>query len=175
MPSSDGTVARRDSFTGATLWQRGEPDNATTSPTGELTVLRNATFALVLTALLLATGSTAAAGSIESAAPTGIDGHTITFRVTSPDVDQACVSYYETTKKGGPALHPPVTIDPTSVPFKAKVGVGSKVRHWHITAYAAQDCEATDPPKGTVKCELRVDGKVKAKATGKDKLVFCYV
>lgn len=136
---------------------------------------RNTTLALFVATLVLATGSPAAATSAEATAPTGIDGHTITFRVTSPDVDQACVSYYETTKKGGPALHPPVTIDPTSVPFKAKVGVGSKVRHWHITAYAATDCEATDAPKGTVKCELRVDGKVKAKATGKDKLVFCYV
>lgn len=135
---------------------------------------RNATFAMVLAALLLATAVPAAAGGLDAAAPRGIDGHTITFRVTSPDVDQACVAYYETTKKGGPALHPPVTISPTSLPFTAKVAVGSKVRHWHITAYAAKDCEATDPPKGTVKCQLRIDGKLKDKSTGKDKLIFCY-
>ena len=122
-------------------------------------------------------GLTGAAGAEapEGLPNAGLSGHTITFRVTSPNADQACVSYYETTAKGGPALDPPGTITLTTLPFKASVGVGSKVRHWHITAYAAEDCAATDPPKGIVKCQLRVDGKLKAKAKGKNRLVFCYV
>jgi hypothetical protein len=122
--------------------------------------------AAVLAAAAL--GGTGVAGA-------GIEGHKITFRVTSPDVDHACVSYYETTEKGGPALNPPVAITGVDLPFKVTVGTGSKRGHWHITAYAAQDCESTDDPDGTVKCQLRVDGKVKAKATGEDQLVFCYV
>ena len=129
--------------------------------------------ALVGIALLALTVGPAGAAGAE--APSGLDGHTVTFRITSPDVDHACVSYYETTERGGPALDPPVDITLEELPFKATVGTGSKVRHWHITAYAADDCAATEPPDGTVKCQLRVDGKVKAKKTGKDQLVFCYI
>jgi hypothetical protein len=106
--------------------------------------------------------------------PGGLSGHKVTFRVTSPDVDQACVSYYETTERGGPALEVPVAITLEDLPFKATVGTGTKLRHWHITAYASDDCEANEPPDGTVKCRLRVDGKVKVKKTGTDQLVFCY-
>ncbi len=127
-------------------------------------------------------GAIAAAVAIAAAALTGggvagagIEGHTITFRVTSPDVDHACVSYYETTEKGGPAKNPPVAIKGVDLPFKVSVGTGSKRGHWHITAYAAKDCESTDDPDGTVKCQLRVDGKVKATHKGTDQLVFCYV
>jgi hypothetical protein len=113
-------------------------------------------------------------GAAAAGVPEGLSGHKVTFRVTSPDADRGCVSYYETDAKGGAALEFPVRTEAVDFPFKTSVGTGSKLGHWHITAWAADDCAATDPPDGTVKCRVRADGKVKDTTKATDALVFCY-
>ena len=123
----------------------------------------------VALALLVVTGGPAGAGN-------GLEGHHVTFRVASKDSDTACVSYYETTKKNGPSKHfEQVRTELVDLPCTGKVGTGTKVRHWLVTAWATTDCTSRANPDGTVRCTISVDGTRKARAKGTDQLIFCTI
>jgi len=111
-----------------------------------------------------------------SAGGAGLAGHEIEFTVRSKDARQACVSYYETTKKKGPARHfDRVTNTLVDLPYTKTVGATARAKHWTIAAWATDDCAATDSPKGTVRCSIEVDGKRTAKSSATDAIAFCHV
>jgi hypothetical protein len=106
----------------------------------------------------------------------GLQGHELEFTVKSKDADQACVSYYETTKKKGPAKHfERVQNKLVELPFTTTVGATAKAKHWAIAAWATNDCAATTDPDGAVQCSVKVDGDRKAKKSATDAIAFCFV
>lgn len=130
-----------------------------------------------LTGLVVAAVASAAAllGPVGPAGA-GLEGHEIEFRVTSKASPTACVSYYETTKKRGPAKHfDRVTNELVELPFTTTVGTTSKATHWAIAAWATDDCASTADPDGTVRCTVKVDGKRKARESASDAIAFCFV
>jgi len=119
----------------------------------------------------------AAFGGYASSAGAGLEGHTVQFEVRSSNADTACVSWYETDGKEGPAKDVS-QIDEyqlEDLPWKIATQTGTKVRHWGMAAWATDDCASTDDPKGTVTCRIRVDGKVKDKARATDSIAFCFI
>ena len=120
---------------------------------------------------------TTAAVALATAAPAGagLEGVEIDFTVRSKDSGTACVSYYETTKKRGPAKHfERVANQVVDLPFSTTVGAKAKAKHWAVAAWATDDCASTADPDGTVRCAIRVDGKRKARAKGVDAIAFCF-
>ncbi|MEX2256394.1 MAG: hypothetical protein WEC34_13215 [Acidimicrobiia bacterium] len=128
--------------------------------------------AVVVAALALPAG----AGGEDGSTGAGLDGHELTFSFTSKDATTACVSYYETTKKDGPAKHfDRVTTELVQLPWSMKLGTGSKLGHWRVTGWATDDCVTIKQPDGTVRCAIKVDGKRKVRAKGTDQVIFCDV
>ncbi len=128
---------------------------------------------LRMTAAVLAVGFVALAAATPAGA--GLEGREIEFRVRSKDSDTACVSYYETKGKRGPAKHfDRVTQDIVDLPFSTTVGATAKARHWAIAAWATDDCASTDDPVGTVRCAIVVDGKRQARSSANDAIAFCF-
>ena len=122
----------------------------------------------LLTAGLLAVMTATPAGA-------GLEGTEIRFTVRSKDSDTACVSYYETTKKRGPAKHfERVTNQVVDLPFTTTVGTTAKAKHWAIATWATDDCATTQDPDGTVRCAIKVDGKRKARESATDAIAFCF-
>jgi hypothetical protein len=119
--------------------------------------------------------SAGAAGGSGGGGGGGLEGLEVEFKVTSKAAPTACVSYYETTKKGGPAKHfDRVSNELVDLPFTTTVGTTSKAKHWAIAAWATDDCASTADPDGTVRCRIRIDGKRKARASGSDAIAFCF-
>ena len=105
----------------------------------------------------------------------GLEGTELRFTVRSSDSDTACVSYYETTKKRGPAKHfERVTNELVDLPFTTTVGTTATAQHWALAAWATDDCAATKDPDGAVRCAIKVDGKRKARASATDAIAFCF-
>jgi hypothetical protein len=105
----------------------------------------------------------------------GLEGTELRFTVRSDDSDSACVSYYETTKKRGPAKHfERVTNQVVDLPFTKTVGTTAKAKHWAIAAWATDECATTTDPDGTVRCAIKVDGKRKARESATDAIAFCF-
>jgi hypothetical protein len=122
------------------------------------------------------TAGIAVVATVSGAAGTGLSGHKVRFEVRSPDSDTVCVSWYRATSKEGPAVDPASpTITLEDSPWSATTNTGMRVRHWRVAAWAADDCESTDPPDGTVRCRIKVDGKVRVKRTNTDAIVFCSI
>ncbi len=137
---------------------------------------RIVTAVLAGTFAVLALASPVAAGDGSGSDDVGLQGHELEFTVKSKGSDQACVSYYETTKKRGPAKYfERVQNKLVDLPFTTTVGATSKAKHWALAAWATSDCAATDDPDGTVRCSVKVDGKQQAKTSATDAIAFCFV
>ena len=137
---------------------------------------RTITAALAGTFAVLALASPVAAGGDDGKNDVGLQGHELEFTVKSKDADQACVSYYETTKMKGPAKYfDRVQNTLVDLPFTTTVGATAKAKHWALAAWGTSDCAATSDPVGTVRCSIKVDGERKAKKSANDAIAFCFV
>jgi hypothetical protein len=106
----------------------------------------------------------------------GLADHELRFTVRSKAADTACVSYYETTKRRGPATHfERVTNKLVDLPFTTTLGTTDKAKHWALAAWATTDCATTTDPDGTVRCAITVDGKRKVRESATDSIAFCFV
>jgi hypothetical protein len=136
--------------------------------------LRGALAALTVVTVFLALAGVAAGGDGDGTKGGGLDGHTVEFRVTSKDSPTACVSFYETTGKNGPAKYfDRVTTQLVDLPWEDQVGTGSKVGHWMLATWATDDCASTADVVGAVRCTIKVDGKRKTRVKGTDHALFC--
>jgi hypothetical protein len=132
-------------------------------------IVRRFAVTVMVTGLALAVTIVGVAGA-------GLSGHKVRFEVRSPDSDNVCVSWYRTTSKQGPAVDPAsTTIELEDSPWSATTTTGMKVRHWRVSAWAADDCESTDDPDGTVRCRIKVDGKVRVTRRSTDAIAFCSI
>jgi hypothetical protein len=105
----------------------------------------------------------------------GLESTEVRFTVRSSDSDTACVSYYETTKKRGPAKHfDRVSNHLEQLPYTMTVGASRRSKHWAIAAWATDDCASTADPDGTVRCSISIDGKRKARSSATDAIAFCF-
>jgi hypothetical protein len=136
-----------------------------------VTAVLGGTFALLVLASPVAAGDGGAGND-----DVGLQGRELEFIVKSKDADQACVSYYETTKKKGPAKYfERVQNKLVDLPFTTTVGATATAKHWGLAAWGTSDCAATTDAVGTVRCSITIDGERKARKAATDAIAFCWV